>query len=77
MSLIFSELDMFLRPSKYEFQNIGECTVIFDGYYVETILFVFLGIIWLYWSKRRIYRLEDMDSSEWLVKTKPSIFENS
>lgn len=49
----------------------------FDGYFIETILFFVVGIIWLCWFKRKIYELEDMDLSVWIIKAKSTPeFEN-
>ena len=39
-----------------------------DGFYIETAFCLAFGILWLWVAKKRIYRLEDMNHSVWLMK---------
>jgi len=50
----------------------GACNTILDGYYVETVVCVVLGLSWyLLWGRRTITCLQDAPSSSWrVVKTK-------
>lgn len=52
----------------FYFQEVKVCTMIFDGYFTETVIFTLIGIVWLYWAKKSIYNMEDMDTSEWMVE---------
>lgn len=44
------------------------CTVIFDGYYVESIICFILGCLWLMWGKSKVLKLQKRPPSAWLVK---------
>lgn len=50
-------------PSKHE-----TCSVIFDGYYVESIICFVIGCLWLMWGKSKVLRLQKLPPSSWLVK---------
>lgn len=46
----------------------GLCTVQLDGYYVEVVLCTVLGVLWLWWAKPRINRLQSKEVREWKVQ---------
>lgn len=46
----------------------GECLIIQDGYYVETVICSVLGIIWFLVFYRRIMRLQNLKITQWRVK---------
>lgn len=41
------------------------CRTILDGYYIECIICIFIGFIWLYYCKRKIRHLQLLPSSAW------------
>ena len=46
----------------------GTCVTIKEGYYLETVVCVVFGFVWLYcWGAKTIRRLQDADLSEWRV----------
>lgn len=56
-----AEREMCTNESK------GECNMTLDGYYVESVLCVLIGFIWLRWGRRKISYLQDQPSSVWQV----------
>ncbi|XP_014223966.1 acetyl-coenzyme A transporter 1 [Trichogramma pretiosum] len=45
----------------------GTCKITLDGYYIESILCVIIGFVWLRWGKRKIQYLQDRPLSTWKV----------
>jgi len=45
----------------------GSCAISIDGYYIETGICVFLGIIWLLWKRRTLVNLQNLDENAWKV----------
>ncbi|XP_076321941.1 acetyl-coenzyme A transporter 1 isoform X2 [Tachypleus tridentatus] len=43
----------------------GECTITIDGYYIETVICVTLGFLWLLWGKHRVQHLQTLPESAW------------
>ncbi|XP_024947327.1 acetyl-coenzyme A transporter 1 isoform X2 [Cephus cinctus] len=49
----------------------GECHMQLDGYYIESILCVIVGFLWLRWGRRKINILQARPLSAWKVMTVP------
>eukprot|EP00112_Aurelia_sp_Birch-Aquarium-sp1_P007554 Seg1823.8 transcript_id=Seg1823.8/GoldUCD/mRNA.D3Y31 product="Acetyl-coenzyme A transporter 1" protein_id=Seg1823.8/GoldUCD/D3Y31 len=45
----------------------GTCEIAVDGYYIEIVVGVALGIIWLLWKRRTLTQLQNLDESAWKV----------
>ncbi|XP_068173538.1 acetyl-coenzyme A transporter 1 [Antennarius striatus] len=43
----------------------GSCVTTFDGYYVESLVCVLLGLAWWVWFGKKMKRLQDQSSSSW------------
>jgi len=54
----------------------GDCIVKVNGYYVETVVFTIIGIIWYFVFKNKLKHLQSMSPSHWLVHTKTQASEN-
>ena len=54
---------------KFTFQDCtdagGVCRILIDGYYVESIICVVLGILWLRWKGQQTRSLQDLPESVW------------
>ena len=53
-------------------QDSKACRVVLDGFFVETLLFTVIGLLWFYWGKKQIRQLEAMEPSSWIVNQKSS-----
>lgn len=49
--------------------NSGECHTQLDGYYLESLLCIIIGIAWLRWGRRKINFLQSKPHSAWQVVT--------
>lgn len=45
----------------------GSCTVWVDGYYVESVVLVIIGFLWMRWGFQTIRKLQDLPVSAWAV----------
>jgi MFS transporter, PAT family, solute carrier family 33 (acetyl-CoA transportor), member 1 len=45
----------------------GNCHTEIDGYYVESLICVVLGLLWLTWGKGTIKRLQGLPERAWQV----------
>ncbi|XP_069172066.1 acetyl-coenzyme A transporter 1 isoform X2 [Procambarus clarkii] len=45
----------------------GTCTINIDGYYVESVLLLVFGLLWMYWGISTIKRLQNLPVSAWAV----------
>ncbi|XP_060866110.1 acetyl-coenzyme A transporter 1-like isoform X2 [Metopolophium dirhodum] len=54
----------------------GDCIVIVNGYYVETIAFTIFGIIWYFIFKNILKRLQSKSPSHWQINFQIQEFEN-
>lgn len=43
----------------------GVCQTVIDGYYVESIVCVVIGIVWLRWKGQKTRSLQDLPESAW------------
>ena len=43
----------------------GECLTVIDGYYIEVLLCIIIGLIWFRWGKSKIKMLQNKHSSAW------------
>ena len=51
----------------------GKCVTEVEGYYIESVVCVFVGILWLgLWGWRTMNRLQNASDSEWRVVVKRS-----
>ncbi|XP_014091814.2 acetyl-coenzyme A transporter 1 [Bactrocera oleae] len=48
----------------------GECKIVFDGYYIESIICIIYGIVWLLCVRRWINYLQSLPTRSWLVVKK-------
>lgn len=49
----------------------GKCMIDIDGYYIEVVVNTLLGIIWVFWARKVIAKLEKLPLSEWHVLSNP------
>jgi len=54
----------------------GDCIVIVNGYYVESIAFTTFGIIWYFIFKNILKRLQTKSPSHWQINFQIQEFEN-
>ncbi|KAK3087764.1 hypothetical protein FSP39_010328 [Pinctada imbricata] len=47
----------------------GKCVVDLDGYYIESIILVVVGLIWFTWRHKKIRYLDSLNLSYWKVNT--------
>ncbi|XP_038209733.1 acetyl-coenzyme A transporter 1 [Zerene cesonia] len=47
--------------------NGGACNVRIDGFYIETIICLIAGFLWLQWGRKTIKRLQRLPSSAWQI----------
>ncbi|XP_064384816.1 acetyl-coenzyme A transporter 1-like [Halichondria panicea] len=47
----------------------GHCVTYVDGYYVEMVLCVTVGVIWVWWQRKRIGQLQDLREDQWRART--------
>ncbi|XP_011291387.1 acetyl-coenzyme A transporter 1 [Musca domestica] len=45
----------------------GECKIVFDGYYIESIVCIIYGIVWLLLVRKWINYLQNLPNKAWLV----------
>jgi len=45
----------------------GKCVTIIDGYYIESVICVALGFLWLLWRYKALTRLQNLKPSSWTV----------
>ncbi|XP_041978909.1 acetyl-coenzyme A transporter 1 [Aricia agestis] len=45
--------------------NNGSCITRIDGYYIETVICLIVGFLWLQWGRKTINRLQRLPSSAW------------
>ncbi|KAG0710695.1 Acetyl-coenzyme A transporter 1 [Chionoecetes opilio] len=45
----------------------GSCVTWLDGYYVESVVLVIVGFLWMRWGLPTIRRLQDLPASAWAV----------
>lgn len=48
--------------------NGGTCVIDIDGYFLETVISITIGFIWLRWKARAASQLQDPDLSTWKCK---------
>lgn len=56
--------------------NGGGCITTVNGYYVETVLCVLIGIVWYIIFKYILKNIQVKSSSHWLVNMKKSVENN-
>jgi hypothetical protein len=45
----------------------GDCNTTFDAYYLLTFINILISILWLFWKKNSILKLEELPKSEWKI----------
>lgn len=45
----------------------GTCNILVDGYYVESVICIVLGILWLLWKRKTITNLQSLGENAWKV----------
>lgn len=43
----------------------GACQISLDGYYIETVVCIFIGFLWFNWKKNKMHQLDSLEMSEW------------
>jgi PAT family acetyl-CoA transporter-like MFS transporter 1 len=43
----------------------GECITDIDGYYIETVICICIGFLWLRWKRHTTIQLQDQHPSTW------------
>lgn len=43
----------------------GMCNTLIDGYYVESVICLVLGVLWLRWKGQQTRSLQDLPESAW------------
>ncbi|XP_064598931.1 acetyl-coenzyme A transporter 1-like [Liolophura sinensis] len=43
----------------------GKCTITVDGFYIESVICIILGLLWFMWRKRRIQELDSLEEKHW------------
>ena len=43
----------------------GKCVTDIDGYYIETVICVCIGFLWLSWKRNETTRLQDQPPDSW------------
>ena len=43
----------------------GTCATVLDGYYIESLVCVVIGILWLRTQSRRVKQLQELPQSAW------------
>lgn len=49
-----------------------DCTTILDGYYIECVICLIIGFIWLQWGANRLKRIQSLPPSAWYVSLNKS-----
>nr|CAG4646977.1 EOG090X04K8 [Megafenestra aurita]SVE92332.1 EOG090X04K8 [Megafenestra aurita] len=49
-------------------ENGGKCVVELDGFYVESLICIVIGFLWLRWGRRVIQKLQSKPESAWKVR---------
>ena len=49
-------------------ENGGHCATQLDGYYVESVVCIVFGFVWLRWGGKIIKQLQSKDESAWKVQ---------
>ena len=44
-----------------------KCEMVVDGFYIQSVIGVILGIVWILWARTKINRLQQLEPREWLV----------
>ncbi|XP_018323902.1 acetyl-coenzyme A transporter 1 isoform X2 [Agrilus planipennis] len=48
----------------------GKCRTWIDGFYVETVICILIGLAWLSWGKRKINYVQSLDERSWRISKK-------
>lgn len=43
----------------------GKCITNIDGYYIETVICVIIGFLWLKWKRQAVSQLQDEHPKTW------------
>ncbi|XP_069115079.1 acetyl-coenzyme A transporter 1-like [Argopecten irradians] len=43
----------------------GKCVITTDGYFIESIVCVVIGFLWLLWRRRKLHQLDSLPQSAW------------
>ena len=46
----------------------GHCVTQLDGYYLEIVICLILGVIWYFLQHKRIKKLQSLDKTAWQVQ---------
>ena len=67
-TLVYFLVDSFTTKSN-EILDDGskKTTILFDGFYPTVLVCAIVGFVWKYWSKKRIYAIENGKREQWLV----------
>lgn len=45
----------------------GSCATTMDGFYIETVICLVIGVLWLQWGRPTINRLQRLPASAWQI----------
>jgi PAT family acetyl-CoA transporter-like MFS transporter 1 len=51
----------------------GNCVTHIDGYYIQMVVCLCLGVIWYVWQRKRITKLQNLDRTSWHVTNTDTI----
>lgn len=44
------------------------CSVLVDGYYIESLICFIIGFLWLSWGKSKVRKLQNLPLDSWKVR---------
>ena len=48
--------------------NDGKCITQVDGFYVESVVCVVFGFLWLLWKKNSLMKLQNLKEKDWKLE---------
>uniref|UniRef100_A0A1A9ZLW7 Major facilitator superfamily (MFS) profile domain-containing protein n=1 Tax=Glossina pallidipes TaxID=7398 RepID=A0A1A9ZLW7_GLOPL len=49
----------------------GECKIVFDGYYIESVVCIVYGVLWMVFARKWVAYLQNLPKRAWLVAKSP------
>lgn len=53
-------------------QKGGKCVTLLDGFYIESLICVVIGFIWLQWGAKKIQYIQSLDEKSWKLTKRKS-----
>ena len=57
----------YRKRRKICLENYGKCVTTFDAYFVISLCFVTMGLIWIFVVRKLLTKLQNVPKNEWLV----------